>query len=187
MGGKNMKSTMAVPSGAFIACVFAAALAGGAAAQSDEPSPDPLAPTWVTGSILLAESCEDAVRTVENGVTEERGYRCGPQTWMLSDPRLSGSATSTWNADVYSLDGSTVSVRAGAYDVENEAGAWRCTFSGHLAHGSGLIPESVNEETVSCGGSGGYEGLTAILVIDLTTTPFPIEGIIVPGEEPPVP
>ena len=82
-------------------------------------------------------------------MTEERGYRCGPQTWVLSDPRLSGSATSTWNADVYSFGGDTVSVRAGAYDVENDAGTWRCTFSGHLAHESGLLPESVNDETAS--------------------------------------
>ena len=182
-----MRKVFSVPSAALIACLLTAVAAGVVAAQSPEPAADPMAPAWVTGSITLAPTCADPTIRVEGGVTEERGYRCEPQTWTLSDPRLSGTAASTWNADVYRLAGATVSVRSGAYDVQNEAGGWRCTFADDLAHGSGLFAASVNAETVTCAGSGSYEGLTAILAIDTTTTPFPVIGIIMAGEAPPIP
>jgi hypothetical protein len=152
------------------------------------PSPDPaMAPAWVTGTITTAPTCTDANISIDAGVEHQRGYRCEPQTWTTSDPRLTSTATSTWNADVYHVDGADISVGAGTYDVRNDGGGWLCHYADTLSHGSGLLASADNDETVTCVGNGGYEGLTAILVNDWTKDPVTITGLIFPGEVPPVP
>jgi hypothetical protein len=163
---------------------------GAPAAEAPSPSPSPdlaMVPTWVTGELALAPTCADATITTEPGVRHEVGYRCEGQTWTLSDPRLTGTATSTWNADVYRVEGAEVTVSAGTYDLRNDGGSWLCHYAADLAHGSGLFTNADNDETVACIGSGGYEGLTAILVNDWTKDPVTITGLIFPGEAPPVP
>ncbi len=162
--------------------------AGPSPSASPAASPFPaVAPAWVTGTITLAPTCADASTTTEPGVRHEVGYQCEAQTWTLSDPRLTGAATTTWNADVYRVDGAEVTVSAGTYDLRNDGGGWLCHYASDLAHGSGLFTNADNDETVTCLGNGGYEGLTAILVNDWTKDPVTVTGLIFPGEVPPVP
>jgi hypothetical protein len=160
-------------------------------AASVVPSPDPaLASAWVTGTITLASTCTDATMTVEKDVgLHYRGFRCEPQTWTTSDPRLTGTAVSTWNTNVYFAGGDGITVNAGTYDVRNDGGGWLCHYADALGHGMGGVTggTSDNDETVTCLGSGGYEGLTAIIANDWTTDPVSLKGLIFPGEAPPIP
>lgn len=125
---------------------------------------------------------------VVEGVRQERTYQCRGQEWETSDPRLSGASVSTWNADVYSLPGGPVSLRAGTYEVTNEGGGWLCRFADSLAHGQGLFFTPYNDETVTCAGGGGYEGLTAVVITDWTDfEDVTIAALISPAGVPPAP
>ena len=144
---------------------------------------------WVTGSLSLAPGCTDP--TIESAALEdpihERDYRCEPQYWRTSDPRLTGSATSMWSADVYRMDGGYISVRAGTYDVRNDAGGWLCHHNG-VAQGIGIYAFPDLGETLTCLGDGDYEGLSAVLELDWSSTsPVKIQGLIFAGEVPPFP
>lgn len=168
--------------------LLTAATVGQAAAQSADPSaPDPLAPVWATGTLHLG-NCTNPTTTSVDGVLQQRRTVCGGQEWETSDPRLSGASVSTWNADVYYLPGGPISLRAGTYEVTNEGGGWLCQFADNLVQGQGLFFTPYNDETVTCVGSGGYEGLTAVVVTDWTDyDSVPITALITPAGVPPVP
>jgi hypothetical protein len=121
-------------------------------------------------------------------VLQQRGWRCAPATFTTSDRRFSGSVINTWNADVWSVDGATISLRSGTYQVTNDGGSWSCQYAGNLAHGSGLFFDPDIDESVMCHGEGGYEGLTAIMALDWSDfAKVTITGLIIPGDVPPVP
>jgi hypothetical protein len=146
------------------------------------------APVWVTGTVMLA-LCSGMTSTSEAGVVHERGYVCGPQRWSTSDPRLTGTATLTWNADVYDLGEATISLSAGTYDVRSESGGWLCDYADGVAHGSGSSSRLDNEPTLTCIGDGANEGLSAMLTLDWSDGPpnLPLRGFIFAGEAPPLP
>ena len=146
-----------------------------------------LAQDWVTGTLGL-HPCSGMTATREAGVTHERGYVCG-QTWTTSDPRLTGSATLTFNADVYESDEGTISLSAGTYDVRGESGGWLCDYADGVAHGSGLFATMDSVSTITCAGDGANEGLSAILMLDWTNGPpnIPLTGLVFTGEAPPLP
>ena len=151
-----------------------------------------VAATWVTGTVSLAAFCSaPTASTSEAGVQPELlSSQCGPQRWSTSDPRLTGTATEIWNDAMYEVDGATVSVRAGIYDVQNESGGWLCRHPDGLTHGSGPYAATDNEQTVTCAGDGAYDGLTAILFLDWSNSPpssVPLDGLIFSGEPPPLP
>ena len=155
------------------------------------------APAWVTGTLALGTSCSGptastpSVSTSEaDGRPEREHHRCSTQIWTTSDPRLSGTSTSTWDADVYVLDEAIISVMAGTYELRNESGDWLCHYRDGLAYGMGRYATDAHDETVTCVGDGAYDGLTAILSLDwskLTTSSVPLAGLIFPGEAPPLP
>jgi hypothetical protein len=127
--------------------------------------------------------------TEPDGTRRERDYRCESQTWTASDPRLTGTATTMWNADVYRVDGQTYSVSAQAWEVRNDSGGWLCRNPDGLSRGSGLLGDPVQgTEMLTCVGNGAHDGLMAILVADWAAAPnTTIEGLIIPGEVPPLP
>ncbi len=140
--------------------------------------------TWVTGTVVYG-TCASPLLTTEDGVTREQ-YRCEPQTWTSSDDRLGGSATIMWNADLYEVDGQTYSLSAQAWEVRDDSGGWLCRNPDGLNRGSGKYPTAVQgTEMLTCVGNGAHDGLTAVLVADWTTKT--IEGLIIPGEGPPLP
>lgn len=175
--------------GPILASVALTALfAGQAAAQSPGmASADPLQPAWVTGTLHLG-SCNDPTRAMVEGVYQERGYVCEGQEWETSDPRLSGASVSSWNADVYHLPGGPISLRSGTYEVTNDGGGWLCRFADSLERGQGIFATPYNDETVTCVGSGDYEGLTAVVITDWTDyEEVTIRALITPAQVPPVP
>jgi hypothetical protein len=148
---------------------------------------DAVAATWVTGNIDYASSCSGPTTEVDGGVRRERDYLCEAQSWTATDPRLTGKVAATWNADVHRTDNGFISVNTGAYYLRNDDGEWACSSS-NLHKGSGWSPETLTDETAVCVGQSGYEGLSAILVIDDSANSLhPLVGLIFPGDAPPVP
>jgi hypothetical protein len=153
--------------------------------------------TWVTGTIALGASCSGPTASTPSASTSEADvqperehHRCSTQTWTTSDPRLTGTSTSTWDADVYVLDEAIISVVAGTYELQNESGGWLCHYRDDLANGMGRYAVLATDQTVTCVGDDAYDGLTAILSLDWSNSPpsdVPLAGLIFPGEAPPLP
>jgi hypothetical protein len=144
-----------------------------------------LAPTWVTGNIQPVEgTCERGKLTSDAGVSRT-SYEC-TQTWTSSDPRLTGDTWGPWIEDTYQTDEGAISVGIEAAYLQNEGGGWAC-WSEYVI--KGVTPTAPTfDNTLTCRGSGGNEGLTAVLV-STPTVDFAAEfaGLIFSGDLPPVP
>jgi hypothetical protein len=126
---------------------------------------------WVTGTTISSVMVEAGTRTQVGDVTQTRGETF-TDTMAMSDPRVSGTGTGTWNQDGYPGD---IGISWGTYRLENEGGAWSGTFT--AADGT---------PTVSSGflvGEGGYEGLTFYWHQDMGDQ-VSVVGIIFPGDPP---
>jgi hypothetical protein len=162
------------------------ALLAGATLGAAAQSPEAMAPAWVTGQVFYGTQRTAPTDTTEDGVTHKRGESYVDQRWDISDPRLSGMAVAAWNSDVYELpDSAGVSlVAVGTYEIVNDEGTW---VGGYTSTGQGADDSLGMLETVTLTGSGAYEGLCAVLNLDWTTYPVPVEGMIIAGELPPSP
>ena len=145
-----------------------------------------IAPTWVTGNVRYADSCTGPDSEVEYKVRHDWNYECSPQTWIASDPRLSGAVASRWNEDVYRTDHGLKAVNTTVDFLTNDEGGWTCSSS-NLYDGYGLFPTQLTGKTATCVGQGGYEGLSAILIEDEADSSHPFSGLIFSGGFPPVP
>ena len=161
-----------------------AGTAVGVAAQGEEAE----AAAWVTGAITWAASCEDATVATEGGVHQERGHRCEPRTVTSDDPRLSGTSVAIWNKDVHSIDGSRGTVRSQTEDIRGDGRGWVCHAPAVLDESAGFFAGSVQEsDTFTCRGDGANEGLTAVLIFSTSGNQDAFEGLIFPGDLPPIP
>jgi hypothetical protein len=146
-----------------------------------------VAPTWVSGSMQHVEdSCSETDSSNDGGVTRH-SYEC-TFAWTSSDPRLTGDVSRPWNEDTYQTDAGPISVGMDASFLRNEGGDWACSFA-YLVEGSSPYQEDLSgSRTHTCVGSGGYEGLTAVLV-SKPAEGFSDEfvGLIFPGDLPPLP
>jgi hypothetical protein len=152
---------------------------------------EPVAPTWVTGSMVQVEdSCSELSSSVEGGFTRH-SYEC-TFAWTSSDPRLTGDALRPWNEDSYQADEgpSPISVSVVANYLKNDGGDWTCSTVS-LVKGSTPTGESFTDgDTYLCVGGGGYEGLSAVLVSKyMADGSFgdDFSGLIFSGELPPLP
>jgi hypothetical protein len=144
------------------------------------------APAWVTGTIQPVDgSCSRQPAKDDVGVRHS-AYEC-TDTWTASDPRLTGDASRPWNEDTYQTDGGEVSVGIEASHLQNEGGGWAC-WSEYVQKGA-TPDHSIMEGEFTCQGSGGYEGLTAVLVTTPETGTEALEfaGLIFAGDLPAVP
>jgi hypothetical protein len=145
-----------------------------------------VASTWVTGNIQPVDgTCSRGDIASDRGVVRSR-YEC-TQTWTSSDPRLTGDVSRPWNEDSYQTDEGVISVGMDTPYLRNEGGGWACSY-GYLVKGAGPSAEVLTGNTYTCFGSGGYEGLSAVLVSEYAED-FSEEfvGLIVSGGLPPVP
>jgi hypothetical protein len=151
-----------------------------------ETDTEAVSATWVTGNVSFAPSCSGPEIVVDGDVRHDWNYECSPQTWTTSDPRLTGEVAKRWNEDVYQTDEGFISVNTSASYLRNDDGGWVCSSS-NLYKGFGLFPDDVTGETATCVGKGGYEGLSALLVIDAASAAGPLVGVIFSGDFPPPP
>jgi hypothetical protein len=145
-----------------------------------------VAPTWVTGTIQPVDgTCSRGETTSDGGVTRS-SYECS-YTWTASDPRLTGDVRVPWNEATYQTDEGVIAVGIEAAYLRNEGGGWSCWYE-YLAQGA-TPTEPVYDNTFTCAGNGGYEGLTAVVATTPTTGEFALEfvGLIFSGDLPPVP
>jgi hypothetical protein len=118
--------------------------------------------TWLIGTSRILNVTDWGVKTeIEggNGSTELRGqvYEGAIES---SDPRFEGTLTGTLNEDAHPVSGSNDPVQAqwGAERIENDGGAWDCTWSG------GEIQFGLFQRMKWCVGVDGYEGQAARLL-----------------------
>lgn len=146
-----------------------------------------VAPTWVTGSMQHVEgSCSETGSSTDGGFSRH-SYEC-TFAWTSSDPRLTGDVSKRWNEDTYPTDEGPISVSMDASFLRNEGGDWACSTD-YLVKGSSPDIEVLTDgSTYTCVGSGGYEGLSAVLV-SKPAEGFSDEfvGLIFSGDLPPVP
>ena len=116
-------------------------------------------------------------------VDEDRsGYRDAAYSvrFEANDPRISGELWSIHNWDRHrDSQGTTIVGRAG---IDGEAGAWQGTFHGYASPGDGYVAYQLDLD-----GKGAYEGLSAVVFITDNGSGFDVEGMVYPGELPPLP
>jgi hypothetical protein len=143
--------------------------------------------TWVTGSMQHVDgSCSDAGASNDGGLSRN-SYAC-TFTWTSSDPRLTGDVSKRWIEDTHQTDEGPISVGMDASFLRNEGGDWACSY-GYVVKGSTPAESLTDSSTYTCVGSGGYEGLSAVLVSEPIEDSFSDEfvGLVFSGDLPPLP
>ena len=107
--------------------------------------------------------------------------------WTSSDPRLTGMATYTGSWHLYNPaeeECDEPNDDAAAYEIVTDGGSWLC--GGFRAPVPG--PDGArNVHTLVFKGAGGYEGLSAYVLVDWSTSPYTYSALITPNSVPIVP
>ena len=154
-------------------------MGGAAMAQDDEAG----SLDWTQSTMFSGTSTYKAVgfgSRTEEDILRQRGFttEC---TEEMSDPRVSGVSTTTWDNDCYPWIGC---VGWGTFELVGPDGSWVGTFTQTLGHGD----EGLMLNTAIGEGTDGYEGWAYIAH---STSPDPymqgtIEGFVFPGDSPPL-
>jgi hypothetical protein len=103
-----------------------------------------------------------------------------------NDPRLSGEYLSNHNYYLFEGDDrNSGSLRSGIGRVTNEGGSWSVEFHGFSKPGTNAI--QANHYVTYLSGEGGYEGLSAILLMTPSGDHWAVDGVIAPGPMPEAP
>jgi hypothetical protein len=150
-------------------------------AISDAPSPSaaPEVPAWVTGTIPTQDVQSYGSSHSEGGLgyAEDVWFKI---VWEASDPRLSGEGT--WSASWHESDPGQVGIGVHTYVLVNPGGRW-------VGTGPSLGSASESYVMATLDGEGGYEGLTAVVLIheDYPSGSVTFDGVITPAEPPKIP
>ena len=190
---RSRKGVQGMTPAAQLIAVTLIALSGGTllmvATESNEARPiQPGAPSpsevvaAVTGTTTgLGTTAAEEATTREDGTIEARGVRLeGP--WSVSDPRLSGEVTSVHDYLDFNGYAAGARITSASVGIDNEGGSWTGTIRGYEAPG-----DDAWNAVIELTGSGGYEGLSATLMMLDQGGHWDIQGIIYPGEPLPYP
>jgi hypothetical protein len=168
-----------------IAVGLLAGSAIGATAQDGSPTASELGPALVTGRIVHTGGADEFAQDTETegGLMQRERSTIG--RLMMDDPRLSGDVMQIDNADRF-CDGACSpetfagDVLWGTIEITNDGGSWTGTSVGttDTSGGGGNI---TYYELV---GSGGYEGLSAVM-FEREGGGWLWDGVIIPGDLPP--
>ena len=154
--------------------------APGAVTESPSPSVSSEVPVSVTGKVT-----EETNRSFPSPRSEgEIWYVDGAWwtiTWEASDPRLSGEGT--WSANWHEAETGTGSIGANTFVLDNPDGRW-------VGTGDTLLLPNEVYVMVNLSGEGGYDGLTARVLVHTDSTsdePPTLVGVITPVEPPEFP
>lgn len=138
----------------------------------------------ISGKIWPAVSTHSASKDPEHPPPQTLWH---DWTWTLrnelSDPRLDGAYET--NQDYLMFDGEdllTGTLRSGIGRLTNEGGSWTSEFHGFSRPGTSNY--SGNRYVNYFTGEGGYEGLTAMLVMIPDGSYWAVDGVIGPGPMP---
>jgi len=163
-----------------------------AAQESPEPGSDLPLPIVATGNGTACTTLERGTRGTSDGLVKwatgarDQTFEC---KMMMSDPRVSGTATGTFNDDCFGGGPRGFEcVFWGSQTIEGPDGSWDCTYSGTgdpTGENDGLVLHV-------CAGGGGYDGLT-FLAQEVVSFEDPadfgdgtsIHGVLYEGPPPP--
>lgn len=152
---------------AFMTIVAVGLLAAATPALAQAPPPLDGNTGVVTGQIIPVLNLEPGTIERTDPIVEDGRRVAGiesvrNQVWQhqaeLSDPRLAGTMTTTWNWDDFDTLTDT-SVAWGTITIENEHGSWSGTFTG------AEYPAGLMDTHAWMIGSGDYAGLAAFLCL----------------------
>ena len=149
---------------------------------------DGLAPTSATGTLAFVEPVPEAAISESGDAVMHDEATLHVHEWTSSDARLTGTATYTGTWHIYNPpaeDCDDPEAEAGAvYEIVNDGGSWRCAgFRAPIPGPDG----ATNVHTLAFRGAGGYEGLSAYVLVDWSTSPFTFGALITPNAVPIVP
>jgi hypothetical protein len=148
-------------------------------AQSAEPDAEAALPAGFTGRIVFGDQVRSGtVETVE-GRTESRGSAHAPLIVAMTDPRLDGDVTISFDTDEYAgPDGSTSGVGSGTWRIENADGAWQGSYN------IVWTDEYESVVTTTLTGEGAYAGMSAVWEQTLADSGWDLRGVIFPAAPP---
>jgi hypothetical protein len=169
-----------------VGAVLVALLAGSGAAVMAQD--DELVPSSATGTLEFVEPATEAAMGEGGDAVAHDEATLHVHEWTSSDPRLTGTATYTGSWHIYNPpaeDCDDPEAEAGAvYEIVNDGGSWRCAaFRAPIPGPDG----ATNVHTLAFRGTGGYEGLSAYVLVDWSTSPFTYGALITPNTVPIVP
>jgi hypothetical protein len=147
--------------------------------QTTEPMLDPTLPAAFTGRIAFGGQVRSGTVATVEGRTESRGSAWAPTIVEVSDPRLDGNVTISFDTDDYiGLDGATYSVGSGTWRIGNPDGAWQGSYNIVATDDYGSVA------TTTLVGEGAYAGMTAVWEQTLDNSGWDIRGVIFPAAPP---
>ena len=156
-------------------------VAPGAATPEPTPEPYDYGPATIVAGTEACDVKEGTETVTEDGTRQNRG-------WILTcvdtnnDPRVTGTATYSWNYDMWGSGMEFAHVQWGSGRLENAGGAWEGTLTGSFSTKNGDVILFWFE------GTGGYEGLSCGMWAVLPTAEagwtYPVKGLIFPGSPP---
>jgi len=165
-----------------------AGLGSAVVAQTEEAS-DEMSPAAATGTLEFAAPPAEGELGEGGEVIMHEDETVHVHEWNATDPRLTGTATYTgaWHlydpptedcGDPEAMDEPVL------YEIVNDGGGWRC--GGARAPVPG--PDgATNVHTLVFRGTGEYEGLSAYILVDWSTSPYTYGAVITPNDVPLVP
>jgi hypothetical protein len=172
-----------------VAPVILALLAGLGATVVAQETSDEMVPASATGTLEFLEPTVEG----ETGDGDEAFMHEAEAThvhaWNASDPRLTGNATYTGTWHLYDPPSEDcgdpeAQDKPALYEIVNDGGGWRCAGARAPVPG----PDgATNVHTLVFRGTGGYEGLSAYILVDWSASPYTFGALITPNDLPLVP
>jgi hypothetical protein len=148
-------------------------------AQSAEPSTDATLPAAFTGRIVFGDQVRSGAVETLDGRTESRGGAWAPLIVTMSDARLDGDVTISFDDDAYTLpDGSMYGLGSGTWRIENTDGAWQGSYN---------IVSTADYDSVvttTLAGEGAYAGMSAVWEQTIGDSGWDVRGVIFPTVPP---
>ena len=150
----------------------------GVSAQSSAPG-DPTLPAEFSGQITFGSQLRSETTTTAEGRKETRGGAWAPTIISMSDPRLDGDATISFDTDAYvGADGRSATVGTGTWRIENTDGAWQGSYN------IVSTDEWASTVTMPLIGEGAYDGLVAVWESTIDGEGWNVRGVIFPAAPP---
>ena len=166
------------PKPALVTTIAIGLLAGSAVgvAAQDEAS-DAMAPAYATGTVASERVDSEGTTTYGDGFIGLDGYESAARL-AASDPRLTGTASYVGNSQIF--EAVRFDVQAGTVVLVTDDGRWVGTTTG-------LSSLGLHADTAVLQGEDAYDGLTAYILLDWTSSPASFKAAIFPGEMPAFP
>ena len=140
--------------------------------------------TRVTGAITFPVAGSGGVGTFDEHALQWRDVGVCARL-STTDVRLSGDLLLNWNSDVFLPDymrETSGAIATAAVVIQNDGGSWQGVWRGLTYPGL-----DGGQHHILLTGAGPYEGHAALLYLTVIDGVLTVDGLLFPGEVPPVP